>query len=237
MTAAKGERFLIKEHAVFLFGPDVQFKDYRPDNDVPLLRLQPRDTTVPLRHSNPTCVPDEDLLLMQPLFLIRNPLRMCPSKVRASPEQATTYTWKMELDPCLSFRYSRALYEWYAAQSDGPRPLIIDADDLMQDMEIVHQTCVAAGLDPDAVRYEWNTAVIKDPLKARFLSTLSNSTGIVAGTEARGLEIETESVKWKEEFGEEEGEKLTHFVREAMPDYEFLWNRRVGASNSEDSGP
>jgi hypothetical protein len=125
-----------------------------------------------------------------------------------------------------TLRYTRELYDWYAAQS-GPTPRIIDADDIMNDRDAVRKLCIQTGLDPNAVQYEWEERTVDDPLMARFLSTISASKGILPGLGAKGLDLEVEKEKWEKEFGGEDSKDLASFVRDAMADYEYLVARRT----------
>jgi hypothetical protein len=65
-------------------------------------------------------------------------------------------------------------------------------------------------------------------VERRMKSSLLSSTGIIRqGKVAAGLDIEHEAQKWAHEFGEEEAKKVANWVRAAMPDYEFLRERRL----------
>ena len=140
---------------------------------------------------------------------------------------AAPYPYLIRQDPDLSLRYSRELYDWYAAQEGAAKALIIDADDIIGSRATVRRLCLETGLDPDAVKYEWETTVEENPVKAKFKARLNGSTGILPGLSAEGLSVECEEGKWREEFGEEDGEVLVGLVRAALPDYEYLWSRRV----------
>jgi hypothetical protein len=165
---------------------------------------------------------------MQPIFLIRHPILMFPSLFRAlSHPFAGLHPRDVRMRSILTLRHSRALYDWYLEHEDELEPKIIDADDVMNNPAAVRQLCIETGFDPDAVQYEWEVRHHENPLKARFLSTLYNSTGIVPGLDARGLDFETEKAKWKAELGDEDGEDLAKLVSDAMPDYEYLLSHRT----------
>lgn len=129
----------------------------------------------------------------------------------------------------LTLRVSRALYDWYDNNPKATKPRVIDADDIMNSPGAVRELCLQTGLNPDAVQYKWDTWEETDPMKAAFLSTIKSSNGILPGMGSQGLDIEEERMKWKAEFGEEEGEYLTKMVYDAMPDYEYLLARRTQA--------
>jgi len=130
----------------------------------------------------------------------------------------------------LNFKHSRAMYDWYAQNAGSTmQPRVIDADDVINSPDVVRQLCVETGLDPDAIQYKWEVRHSDDPNVARMLSTINASTGIIKGLDASNLDIEAEEGKWKAEFGEDEGERLAGFVRDAMPDYEYLLSKRTRA--------
>lgn len=57
--------------------------------------------------------------------------------------------------------------------------------------------------------------------------TLFASTGILKEKTSQNLTLEEEVSKWKVEFGESEGSQLEGWVKDAMPDYEYLWRNRL----------
>ena len=223
----------IKEHACLLKGPDELFAAAY-NNDLsgkkPFVLRHTGSSKDPI-HTNPTYLPDDLLLAMQPVFQIRHHVLMFPSFLRAEQKALPNTSIR---DPMfasfLTLRPSRTLFEWYAKHPAALTPKVIDADDIMNDQEAVRQLCVDIDFDPDAVQYEWETRREDDPLKAPFVSTIYSSKGIKPGLEARCLDIETEKAKWIAEFGEQNGELLAKYVYDAMPDYEYLLERRVRGS-------
>jgi hypothetical protein len=182
-------------------------------------------------HTNPTYLPDDLLLAMQPVFQIRHPVLMFPSLLRTELKALPNSSIRDPLFVAfLTLRPSRALYEWYASHPAALSPKVIDADDIMNNREAVRQLCIDIDFDPDAVQYEWETRQEDDPMKAPFLSTIYSSKGIKPGLEARCLDIEAEKKKWIAEFGEQDGEILAKYVYDAMPDYEYLLEKRVRGS-------
>jgi hypothetical protein len=181
-------------------------------------------------HTNPSSLPDHLLLSLQPIFQVRHPILMFPSMMRAKRDAFLPNTHPQ--DPIckvtLTLRYSRELYDWYLKNAASDRkPYVIDADDIMNDKEAVRQLCIATGLDPDAVQYEWEEKIIDDPHKKRFLSTISQSKGIIPGLASRGLDFETEKEKWSKEWNEEVAEGLAKHVADAMPDYKYMLSQRM----------
>ncbi|KAF2026875.1 hypothetical protein EK21DRAFT_73227 [Setomelanomma holmii] len=227
-ASQNGKQALIKEHTMFLSGPDKLFATLYEDDEVDPLVLQQRDEPLST-HTNPTSLPDRFLRSMQPIFQIRHPALMFPSMVRAqsnAPLENTT-TRNPRVFCCFTLRPTRELYNWYLEHASALTPRLIDADDIMNDPAAVRQLCIETGLDPDAVQYEWEEKHEENPLKASFLSTINKSTGIVKGLDARNLDIEKEKRKWIVDFGDDAAEDLEKAVREAMPDYEYLLSRRT----------
>lgn len=217
----------MKEHAMFLLGPDQMFARVYDNDDVEPLMVYERDAPKST-HTSPTSLPDSLLLSLTPIFQIRHPILMFPSLFRAwNKAFGNVRTGDPMMVFALSLRRSRDLFDWYLNQTSDIHPQVIDADDIMNDRAAVRHICLQTGLDPDAVQYEWETREEPDPLKAIFLSTVYASNGILPGLAARGLELEVEKAKWKAEFGEEDGENLTKYVLDAMPDYEYLLSQRT----------
>ncbi|KAI4908537.1 hypothetical protein J4E85_011705 [Alternaria conjuncta] len=235
--AKNNKQAFVKEHTIFLSGPDRLFSTVYPNDTPPALTIHPRNaspsSSSPHTHTNPTSVPDTLLLTLQPIFQIRHPILMFPSMLRAQKDSfPDMFTKPRSLYTCTTYtlKYTRALYEWYAEReaTSGIVPRIIDADDIMNNPLAVRQLCLQCGLDPEAVQYEWEEKKIEDnPLMARFLSTINASKGIKPGLAARGRKLEDEKKKWAEEWNEEFADDLEDFVKKAMADYEFLWERRV----------
>jgi hypothetical protein len=224
----------IKEHVFMLTSPDELFAyGFGEDNprEVPFVLRREGDSKAAITHTNPTFLPDEVLLAMQPVFQIRHPVLMFPSLVRAQGKVLPNSRPSVpRLVVTLTLRGSRALFDWYLKHPAALSPKVIDADDIMKDREAVRQLCREIDFDPDAVQYEWETREEKDPAKAAFLSTIAASTGIKPGLEARCVDLEAEKVKWVEEFGEVDGRDLAKAVEAAMPDYEYLLSHRVRSS-------
>jgi hypothetical protein len=206
-----------------------------PEEDKAVETLILGDASEP--HTNPSSLPDRLLLSLQPIFQIRHPILMFPSMIRAQRDSFLPNARPRDVmcKVILTLRYSRALYDWYLENAASDRkPYVIDADDIMNDKEAVRQLCIATGLDPDAVQYEWEEKTIDDPHKKRFLSTISQSKGIIPGLAARGLDFDTEKEKWRKEWSDEDAEGMAKFVADAMPDYKYMLSQRMNyIKNSE----
>jgi hypothetical protein len=104
----------------------------------------------------------------------------------------------------------------------------------MVEAEVVLKYAKIIGLDPAKLKFSWSPKSKEEldkihPVEKRMLSTISASAGIVEGKTSRGVDINEEVKKWKVEFGDEEGGKTEKWVRDAMPDYEYLKARRLRA--------
>jgi hypothetical protein len=184
--------------------------------------------------TNPTSLPDEFLLSVQPIFQIRHPALMFPSMLRAQARvMEDTNTQNPRLTISLTLRPSRDLYDWYVQNEDrtGRKPRIIEADDIMNNPAAVRQLCLETGLDPDAVQYEWEERTVENPVMASFLTTINASKGIVQGLDSSNLDIEAEKVKWKKEFGEQTGEELAEYwkvcecvIEQIRIEHDVRWN-------------
>jgi len=120
----------------------------------------------------------------------------------------------------MTLRPTRELYEWYLNHEGALSPKVIDADDIMNSPEVVHQLCLETGLDPDAVIYEWETFEPQDRLKKAFLATLGSSRGVLPGFDSKHLDMEKERAKWVADWGEEYARDLKMMIDDSMEDYE-----------------
>ncbi|KAK3201238.1 hypothetical protein GRF29_185g241002 [Pseudopithomyces chartarum] len=230
-----GKQTFLKEHALLLSGPDKLFDLFYRDDGLKPIVLTDRNAP-DQAHTNPTSIPDSFLLRLRPIFQIRHPILMFPSVLRTEKKALGTLHPKSPLvAAALTLSHSRALYDWYLNHEGGPRPQVIDADDIMTDKSAVRRVCIETGLDPDAVQYEWETREEPNPVKAVFLSTIYASKGILPGLSSQGLKFETEKAKWKAEFGDDDGEDLAKFVLDAMPDYDYLLSQRTYINRQEAS--
>lgn len=110
--------------------------------------------------------------------------------------------------------------------------ILLDADDVIHRLEIITLYAKLVALDPSELKWQWQPITqgklvqIPDAMGKRYVSTIASSAGIVPGKTSEGLDMGVEA-KWKEEFGEILGEKMREWVVAAMPDYEFLRERRL----------
>ena len=139
----------------------------------------------------------------------------------------------------------RQIYDWFVEQfeqtnsadpndGDGNWPVILDADDVINEPGVILRLCELTGLDKTKLRYEWDQAKkeeIEEQNKPtqRMLSTLNASNGIMKEKTAGTVDIDAEVKKWEVEFGEETAAIIEKAVRDAMPFYEYMKARRLRA--------
>jgi hypothetical protein len=134
------------------------------------------------------------------------------------------------------------MYDWYLEyfKKEKPEnklwPIVLDADDVMSNPELVRHYATLVGMDPSKLKFSWpvtsktDSMGLPEPgalLVSKLYTTIDKSTGIVGGKTWDGVDLATKALAWKEEFGEEEGKKIEKLVREAMPDYEFMLSRKL----------
>ncbi len=246
---AKGRLVFVEEHLMWMLSPEAEdLAKGTTDNRSSFWKAQFPQPTVHCEDSamswqirNDTIFPDSFLRTWIPTFMIRHPALVFPSLYRTSvdlegPEDARKNAngmFRLEM----TWRWSRSLYQWYNREweqgSTTSPPVIIDADDIILRPEIVLKYCELVGLESDKCRFQWEHASIEEEdgmnfIERRMKSSLLSSSGILQqGKVAAGLEIQAEAHKWKGEFGEEEAKKIEKWVAAAMPDYEFLKERRL----------
>ncbi|KAJ5113927.1 hypothetical protein N7456_002461 [Penicillium angulare] len=205
---------------------------------------------------NETIFSDEYLRSWQMIFIIRHPALTWPSFWRSmlkfskegiiDEDEVQGGTTMANM----SMRWSRSLYDWNLHQDRRHAPPILDAYDLIHSPEVVIKFCEQAGMNSTALQFEWNcqaddsdhwasaqkvkevatkTGVDERHIRAShiMLNTLSHSSGLLKDKTPEEVDISTEMVKWKAEFGDEVAGKIKKAVWDSMPDYEYMKARRV----------
>lgn len=181
--------------------------------------------------ANPTVLPNDFLATFLPVILIRHPAKIIPSYYRVSRDAHGTTVFDEDFPMNASLRWLRLIFDWYEECyriSKIERPIVIDAEDMINDSHYVTEKfCAMTGLDPKHVQYSWAEATEAcGPVRAKFMSTLRNSTGIIR-EDQKPIVIEDEAQKWTEEFGEEVSHAIVSYVNATMPDYEYLMKSRL----------
>ncbi|OBT70475.1 hypothetical protein VE03_00276 [Pseudogymnoascus sp. 23342-1-I1] len=232
-SSAKGKVAFVKEHIHLFLKPSVidsNLENPRPSREIP--QIQPKGPQVRIS-TNPTLLPDDFMLSVAPVFLIRHPALVFPSWYKLSKEGLGADVDDSDFPVEASFQWSRILYDWYlktwaitsssSPQTQRRKPAVIDADDTMSDRAALERLCRQLELDPQYLSFEWQVA--KTGLLP-WLSSIQKSTGVDMSKLSKGVDTQREFVKWENEFGFRVAQKLLHFVELAMPDYEYLLAQR-----------
>ncbi|KAK1761535.1 hypothetical protein QBC47DRAFT_30957 [Echria macrotheca] len=247
---SKGKIMFTKEHAFWFVNPATMLDadgdhESRVQQDDFRLNFPDYGPTQTFSPNNKTVFPDEYLRTWQFAFLIRHPALAWPSMYRAMrkmakdgfiDDRAATAT----LLTNMTWRWTRYLYDWCSAEhaKGCPAPLLLDARDVVHDRDVVMRFCDEAGLDRNALRFEWDDAEPGYPgafsgrekaVADIMMSSLQSSRGVIKDKTPGRVDIDAEVETWKAEFGDEAAALLEKTVRAAMPDYEYLRERCVKA--------
>jgi hypothetical protein len=240
----QGKHMFVKEHVNWMIEPVAETKfiyGEESTDEIPWTVNTDAEQT----HSalNKTIIPDGFLKTWFPAFLIRHPALEFPSNYKTCVDNEGKEAVKKEANLQaleMTFHWTRTLYDWYTqyfqtseikSSKDIIWPILLEADDIMLEPKLVFEYAKIIGLDPTKLKFSW-TPKRKEELdklwdvEKRMLSTISASAGILEGKTASGIVIDDEVVKWKGEFGEDEGAKIERWVRGAMMDYAYLKARR-----------
>ena len=244
----------VKEHASILANPMKQSQyawDRNITHDFDWKLHMPLYSEVEPRYSplNDTVLPDALLHQIRPTFLIRHPALVFPSNYRviAKTKEPEAEAMKYEaFNIAMTMRWSRRLYDFYntgsalASGSSQPQAIIIDAYDVINTpRQLLPRFCALTGLDSSKLSFSWQRTPdeirerltrAKGTAAASYLSTIWASEGIIkekAIYSPEDIDIGLEACQWRKEFGEGEAKKLEEWVRQAMPDYIYMWERRL----------
>lgn len=235
----------VKEHLSFMVNPTAISELLgvdRTTKEVPWTVSLSRPSGNSHSELNPTLLSDEFLLTWQPVFLIRHPALTIPSLFRAYGDIGPiddSACEAAEMRVKTTFRFSRQLFDWYVGRFEQPskqegfRPIVIDAVDAINDQQLVRKFAEMVGLDTNRLIFNWSKVSqqdggkIGDVVSERMRSTIDSSTGIIKTKAPQDLDISAEANAWRDEFGQEHAQLIETWVREAMPDYEYLRSRRL----------
>ena len=201
---AVGKIPFIKEHLTYITDPQVVAANIicLPNGTPRIVNLRPTindSTSVPTESmpllANPTLLPTRFLKTVSPAILIRHPGKIVPSFYRASRNTIVTTVFDEEFPVEASLRWPRLIFDWYEEYyriaGIKQRPLVIDAEDIINDSyNVIEKFCAMTGLDPKYIQYSWEESNDEcDPVRAAFHSTLRNSTGIIRGDQVNILQV------------------------------------------------
>ncbi|KAF7919111.1 uncharacterized protein EAE98_009431 [Botrytis deweyae] len=235
VAESEGKFAYVKEHAAWLINP-VALTKFIYDEEVGEEGWTVKAFGSQTRSiGNDTLLPDEFLKEWMPTFLIRHPALVIPSFFRARHDvEGLDYArkewkcWKLDR----TMKWSRDLYDWYRSQGTE-EPIVLDADDVMTNRDIMVKYAKMIGADPTRLRFSWDVESTEQDWGEstsawrRMSSTLQSSSGILKGKTSAGLVVEEEVEKWKEEFGNEMAGNLETWVKDAMPHYEHMKAKRL----------
>jgi hypothetical protein len=232
-TEIAGSGTFIKEHINFMLRPEDESDFLFHDDKLP------KDLG-----DNPTCIPDTFLAKVCPTFLIRHPALVIPSLMRAALDLEGldivltrnsennmriegSYRWHVAL-----YKYLLSLPSYTSTASDAgvSYPIVLDASDLSKP-ELMCKYATMIGLDPARLQFKWEST--RDgkvgKMEARMKDTILKSEGVVMEklSEMGDLTFEEKEKAWKGDFGEVLGARVASLVRDAMPEYEWLAERRL----------
>ncbi|OBS24678.1 hypothetical protein FPOA_05218 [Fusarium poae] len=239
----EGQKIFVKEHSIMLNHPRVEnhyLHGSKEDCDITgATPISIKGIPEPTRSRlNLTLFPDEFLKTWKPTFLIRHPALMISSLYRTCQGPMDfNGIHRPKQEPCtaeLSMRWHRTLYQFFAEHfaNDSVWPIVLDADDIMTSPQLVSKYAKLAGLDDSKVIRSWDKAGDQEvnkmsTVEQRMLSSINASTTIDNSKIAGNVDIDKEVAKWTKEFGEGEAKKLEKWVRDVMPDYEFMHSKRM----------
>jgi hypothetical protein len=183
---------------------------------------------------NITILPDN--LLLQPnsvaLFTIRHPVLLLPSLYKALA-RSNPQPSKRELQIGSNLGFSRTLYDWYSG--NNVQTCIVDADDYMTNPSFVQEIAREVGLDSAGVVDSWAKSTDKEkeemhPELLKIQETLVNSVAVDPSRASVHVDLDAQKASWDHEFGAEQAELLRELVALAMPNYEYLRERRLRPS-------
>lgn len=248
---AQGHSIFVKEHTTFFVDPTARSRfQFGADAVSESSWTVQYDGGSTHSRLNATVLPDEFLLTWLPTFLIRHPAVAFPSYYRTFVEREGKELASADnfASLLITVKWSRALYDFYAQQRDAlpcsqarrsEWPIVLDADDMIAEPEILSLYCKKVGMDPGQLRFSWDQADPEKlskmhPAQRAMRTTIYDSTGIVKDKSVRHLDILDEVMKWRSEFGDIAAEHIERLVRSAMPDYEYLRERRLRVAPAED---
>ncbi|KXT01761.1 hypothetical protein AC578_2791 [Pseudocercospora eumusae] len=231
-----------KEHVETFIDPSILEKYIYGDH-----KAQPFTFDIPGYSSeksagNETVFSDAYLESWNPIFLVRHPARAFESMYQSfidvvktpACEGATQESIDKFIEFSMTLSWSRKLYDFYGSR--GMDPVILDADDIVVSTEAVTQKLARyIGFDTNSLQYKWNELSKEDKEKQgahmqRMFSSINESNGVKVDPAklSSGIKSAAELVpKWTEAFGEETAKKIERWVEAAMPDYEYMRERRM----------
>jgi hypothetical protein len=234
----QNKAFFLKEHTFYTWEPSRLSQSMWgvPVSSPPFTAIDKQQALLTLpdnaKKTNPTIFPDAFVESFRAIFLIRHPALSFESWYRAESAARHVDIFDKSWSFYTSFQYSRQMHDWYLsrATAEDAMPIVIEADDMMENRATIDMLCEMLGMDKRCVLHRWD--VIQAPVGAgcrelKFMSGYWNSTSVDRSKSSRGLDLVGKRGDWREEFGVEVGDELWRLVQAAMPDYEYLKGKRI----------
>lgn len=181
--------------------------------------------------TNPTIFPDLWLSKWRPIFLIRHPALTFESWYRAESGarhiDLTDRSWSFYT----TYQYSRQLYDWFLSSGcSTSKPIVVDADDILENGPTIKNLCVAIGMDETKILYKWDTIQAPENAGRReldFMSGYWSSTSVDSSKSSRGINLETVYTRWEKDFDATVANELRKIVEDSMADYNYLKDKKV----------
>ena len=230
LTNMKRKHLLLKDHAHLVQPVETTYDETESDPTYCPTTMQSH--CVQTSRTNPTVFSDDLMLSWTPIILIRNPVLIYESWLRAEGEPypdldsqyAKIYT---------TLRFQRYIFDWYTAHPDQPiQPIVLDADDVIERQDVVEKLCEAVGMDKERLLYAWEPTPTPAKFQAnerfkRFLQSIQGSTGVDRSKTSHDVVLENRMEQWRETFGWDRAATLAKRVQESWPDYEYLRSMRL----------
>ncbi|KAF7192415.1 hypothetical protein HII31_06447 [Pseudocercospora fuligena] len=233
-AANEGKFLLLKEHTFYVWDPFKLSQSMWGGHEKSTFTVSPTSSDVlsNAKKTNPTLFPDSFLKTWRPIFLIRHPALSFESWYRAESGARDVDIFDKSWAFYTTFQYSRRLHDWYLsnATDSASMPIVIDADDMIEDPSTINKLCGMLGMDQQYVVREWDAIEApKDakPRELKFMSGYWNSTSIDKSKTSRDMDLDAKYSLWLDEFGANVGSELRRLVEEAMPDYEYMKSKKI----------
>ncbi|KAJ8075725.1 hypothetical protein AAF712_004612 [Marasmius tenuissimus] len=243
---AKGKRFLAMDHPYQLMPSSL----VNSQLNIPERKTRPTPSVVDRKfdlaaspsglgddldvRSNPTLIPDRFFFSFTPIITIRHPAHATPSTYRALREMGGEIS-NLDFPVLTSYKLTRLVFDSYKAYADSmeqgdianvPLPIVVDGEKLVKDPQgQMKKVCDTLGLDEGGIRYNWDSPEMRKGTKLgnAFFKTLNESNGVVPNPKYdKPIDIESETVKWAQEWDEEIAKALRKRVEGDMEDYQYL---------------
>lgn len=230
LPSSQGKIASAKEHVTMATRPEyVHGKEVMPEqHELPFFPPTAAGS------SNITILPDEFLMSLTPIILIRHPALVMPSYIRVCSDSGADALANNRATLSLS----RILFDWYremaksGTREKAPEPIVVDAADFMTSPALLRRLCAITGLDPDKIAFDWDAASAEilsseTELRKTFLKTMFSSTRVRAERAGTDINVQNEVQKWRAEFPKDVSEWMENKLPEEMEHYEYLKAHRL----------